>query len=326
MTQHIGFLIYPDYKMLDLSGPLCAFQMAGTFLGSHPYRLHVLSVHGGMVPSSAGPALETRPAHEATLDTLIVVGGDGTRLLEDTEIAVIGRAARKARRLASVCTGAFVLARCGLLDGKRATTHWRFAPELQRDYPAVQVEGDAIFIQDGHIWTSAGVTAGIDLALALIEEDLGVAVSRAVAQEMVVYHRRPGGQSQFSAMLEMTPESDRIRLALSFARDHLAEALPIERLAKVACLSVRQFGRAFKQETGETPAKAVERLRAEAARSRVENETEAIETIAATGGFSDPERMRRAFLRVYGIPPQTMRRSARREVGTGVGHLPATGS
>lgn len=312
MTKHIGFLIYPDYKMLDLSGPLCAFQMAGTLFSSRSYSLHVLSVHGGMVPSSAGLALETRPVQEATLDTLIIAGGEGTRLLEDTEIAVIGRAARKVRRLASVCTGASVLARCGLLDGKRATTHWRYAPELQRDYPAVQVEGDAIFIHDGPIWTSAGVTAGIDLALALIEEDLGAAVSRAVAQEMVVYHRRPGGQSQFSAMLEMTPESDRIRLALGFAHDHLAEALPVERLAAIACLSVRQFGRAFKRETGETPAKAVERLRAEAARSRVENETEAIETIAATVGFSDPERMRRAFLRIYGVPPQAMRRNAHR--------------
>jgi len=313
MTQHIGFLIYPDYKMIDLSGPLCAFQMAGTLLGSDPYHLHILSVPGGMVPSNAGLALETRPVQEAALDTLIIVGGDGPDLLEDTEIAVIGRAALKARRLASVCTGAFVLARCGLLDGKRATTHWRYASELQRNYPAVQVERDAIFIQDGHIWTSAGVTSGIDMALALIEEDLGTAVSRTVAQEMVVYHRRPGGQSQFSAMLEMMPESDRIRLALSFARDHLAEALPVERLAAVACLSVRQFGRAFKQETGETPAKAVERLRAEAARSRVENEAEAIEEIAATVGFSDPERMRRAFLRIYGVPPQAMRRIARRD-------------
>jgi len=315
MTKHIGFLIYPDYKMIDLSGPLCAFQMAGTLLGSTPYCLHILSVQGGMVPSNAGLALETRPVQEAALDTLIIVGGDGPDLLEDTEIAVIGRAALKARRLASVCTGAFVLARCGLLDGKRATTHWRYASELQRDYPAVQVERDAIFTHDGHLWTSAGVTSGIDMALALIEEDLGTAVSRTVAQEMVVYHRRPGGQSQFSAMLEMMPESDRIRLALSFAHDHLAEPLPVERLAAVACLSVRQFGRAFKQETGETPAKAVERLRAEAARSRVENEAEAIEEIAATVGFSDPERMRRAFLRIYGVPPQAMRRIARRDAG-----------
>ena len=312
MPQNIGFLIYPEHQMLDLSGPLCAFQAAGTIHGGAPYQLHILSVHGGLMQSSVGVSLETRPIGEAALDTLIVVGGRGWRLWEADELEVIRREAIKARRLASVCTGAFILAKCGLLDGRRATTHWRFAAELQRDYPAIQVEGDQIFIQDRDLWTSAGITAGIDLALALIEEDLGADLSRAVAQELVVYHRRPGGQSQFSAMLEMMPESDRIRLALGYARDHLTEPLPIERLADVACLSVRQFGRTFKRETGETPAKAVERLRAEVARSRVENEIDPIETIAASVGFSDPERMRRAFLRLYGQPPQAMRRNAHR--------------
>jgi len=312
MPQNIGFLIYPEHQMLDLSGPLCAFQAAGTIHGEEPYRLHVLSIQGGAIRSSVGMSLETTPISDVALDTLIVVGGRGWRLLDDGEIAALRQAALKARRLASVCTGAFALARCGLLDGRRATTHWRFAAQLQKDYPAIQVESDLIYIKDGELWTSAGITAGIDLALALIEEDLGADISRAVAQELVVYHRRPGGQSQFSAMLEMTPESDRIRLALSYARDHLTESLPIERLAAVACLSVRQFGRTFKRETGETPAKAIERLRAEVARSRVENDTEPIETIAASVGFSDPERMRRAFLRLYGQPPQALRRNAQR--------------
>ncbi|MEO7718023.1 MAG: GlxA family transcriptional regulator [Capsulimonas sp.] len=312
MPKHIGFLIYNEHQMLDLSGPLCAFQVAARASGDEAYRLHVLSVSGERVRSTVGLVLETEALGDVALDTLIVVGGAGSRLLGDGEISAIRGAALKTARVASVCTGAFVLAKCGLLDGRRATTHWRFAAQLQRDYPNVQVAGDLIFSKDGHVWTSAGITAGVDLALALIEEDLGPAVSRAVAQELVVYHRRPGGQSQFSAMLEMTPESDRIRLALGFARDHLTEPIPIERLAAVACLSVRQFQRAFKRETGETPAKAIERLRAEAARSRVENETEGIETIAASVGFSDPERMRRAFLRLYGAPPQAIRRSARR--------------
>jgi transcriptional regulator GlxA family with amidase domain len=166
-------------------------------------------------------------------------------------------------------------------------------------------------VRDGAIWSSAGVTAGIDLALALIEEDFGRDLSRAVAQELVVYHRRPGSQSQFSAMLALEPESDRVRRALGFARDHLGERLPVERLAEAAHLSPRQFGRAFRAETGETPAKAVERLRAEAARARIESGSDPVERIAESVGFSDPERMRRAFLRLFGQPPQALRRAAR---------------
>ena len=307
MQKDVGFLIYPQCELLDLSGPLCAFQVAGP-----AYRLHVLSVHGGPACASVGVSIEAAPLDSVSLDTLIIVGGQGRRLLDDDALHAIRSKASGVRRLASVCTGAFVLAKCGLLDGRRATTHWRYATELQRDYPAVKVEGDRIFVKDGEVWTSAGITAGIDLALAMIEEDLGVDASRTVAQELVVYHRRSGGQSQFSAMLEMSPDSDRIRLALSYAREHLSDPLPIERLADVACLSVRQFGRAFKRETGETPAKAIERMRVELARSRVESRTEPIELIAASVGFSDPERMRRAFVRLYGLPPQAIRRGANR--------------
>jgi transcriptional regulator GlxA family with amidase domain len=211
----------------------------------------------------------------------------------------------------SVCTGAFLLAEARLLDGRRATTHWRYAANLQREFPRVKVESDRIFVKDGSVWTSAGITAGIDLALALIEEDLGIDVSRAVARELVVYHRRSGGQSQFSALLELEPESDRIRRALAFARDHLAEPLSVERLAAAAGIGPRQFSRAFRAETGETPARAIERLRTEAARLRVEAETEPIEQIAAAAGFADPERMRRAFVRRFGQPPQALRRAAR---------------
>jgi transcriptional regulator GlxA family with amidase domain len=204
-----------------------------------------------------------------------------------------------------------VLAAAGLLDGRRATTHWRHAALLQRLYPKVRVESDRIFIDDGGLWTSAGITAGIDLALALIEADLGLEMARGVARDMVVYHRRAGGQAQFSTLLDLAPPSERMRRALAFAREHLHEPLGVERLADAACLSARQFGRTFLAETGQTPAKAVERLRAEAARLRVEAGREPLEAIAKAVGFADPERMRRAFLRVFGQPPQGLRRAAR---------------
>ena len=228
----------------------------------------------------------------------------------------IKRLAANARRIASVCTGAFLLAEAGLLDGRRATTHWARAADLQRCYPAVTVDADRIFITDGPIWSSAGITAGIDLALALIETDHGTHLARAVAQELVVYHRRPGGQSQFSALSLMEPTSDRMRIALTYAREHLAEPLTLERLAEAAKLSPRQFGRAFRRETGETPAKAVERLRAEAARLRLEDGSEPVERVAQAVGFDDPERMRRAFLKLYGKPPQEIRRIARSNPAT----------
>jgi len=196
----------------------------------------------------------------------VVVGGETERMRHPDEIMAVKHLAGDATRVVAVCTGAFLLAEAGLLDGRRATTHWACARDLQQGYPAVNVEPDRIFVADGPVWTSAGITAGIDLALALIEADYGIHLARAVARKLVVYHRRPGGQSQFSALSLMEPESDRMRIALAFAREHLSEQLPLDRLAEVARLSPRQFGRAFRHETGETPAKAVERLRVEAAR------------------------------------------------------------
>ncbi len=310
MIKKIGFLVYPGYQLLDFSGPMCAFEMAGRFSGDLQYQVHVVSVQGGPIASSLGLDLETSELGRRSYDTLIIVGGSRW-VMKLSDVAAVQRKSANVRRVASVCTGAFVLAQCGLLDGRRATTHWRMSADLQREYPAVHVDSDSIFIRDGHIWTSAGISSGIDLALALIEEDCGAPVAVAVAQELVVYYRRPGGQSQFSTMSEIAAESDRIKSALSYAREHLTESLSVEKLAEVACLSPRQFGRAFKAETGETPAKAVERLRAEVARERIKNDAEAVESIAAAVGFSDPERMRRAFLRLYGEPPQSLRRKAR---------------
>ena len=312
MTRHIAFFVFPDFQLLDLSGPLAAFQVAGETL-PEAYRLSVASEDGGEVRSSSGIGVTTQAACASGLDTLIVVGGRGVHssVSASTVVPLLTALAATARRIAGVCTGAFLLAAGGLLDGRRATTHWRYAARLQTAYPAVQVDADKIFVRDGLIWTSAGITAGIDLALALIEDDLGAAIAKAVAREMVVYYRRPGGQSQFSTLLDLTPPSARINRALSFARDHLSEPLPVDRLAGAARLSPRQFGRAFVTETGQTPAKAVERLRAETARPLVEDSREPLEAIARATGFVDPERMRQGFIRTFGQPPQALRRAAR---------------
>jgi len=251
------------------------------------------------------------PIGRRAFDTVIFVGGDIDPMQTSENIAAAGKLAAKASRVASVCTGAFLLAETGLLDGLRAATHWRYATQLQSRFPRIRVDGDSIYIEDGRVWTSAGIASGIDLALGIIERDMGAEIARAVSRLLVVPYRRPGGQSQFSAMSRMEPESDRIRIALNFAREHLAEALPVERLADAARLSLRQFGRAFRRETGETPARAVERLRVEAARLRLQGGSEPIEQIALAVGFTDPERMRRAFIKLHGHPPQAIRRESR---------------
>lgn len=318
-ARDIAFFVYPGFQIQDLSGPLSVFEVAGTKVDNVPYRCDVVSLTGGLVASSSGLKVMTQKIRQAPYDTLLVMGGSvpaDPALLPSLPEQLSLSIAKGIRRIASVCTGAFILAHAGLLDGRTATTHWKYAARLQKEFPKVKVDSDRIYIKDGAIWTSAGVTAGIDLALALIEEDLGSDIARGVARTLIVYYRRPGNQSQFSAMAEMEPESDRIRRVLSYMRENLTQALPTEQLATVACLSPRQFGRAFLAETGETPAKAVERLRVEAARQRVERSLEPIEIIARTVGFVDPERMRRAFIRVTGHPPQSIRRMAAGEIDT----------
>jgi transcriptional regulator GlxA family with amidase domain len=313
MTKRIIFVVAPDFEMLDLSGPACAFNSALKH-HSRPYGMAVISSGGGQVPSSQGISVETAsPDSVTSCDTLVAVGGPKARADEADPgtIRLIRSLAGEARRVTSICTGAFYLAESGLLDGRRATTHWRWAPLLQSRFPAIRVDADRIYIQDGKIWTSAGITAGIDMALAMIEDDCGAVTARAVARDMLVYYRRSGGQSQFSAILELEPASSRIREALAFAREHLRNDLSVERLAEVACISPRQFARVFVKETGETPARAIERLRAEVARGWVEESAEPIEKIAAQTGFGDPERMRRAFIRLFGQSPQALRRIAR---------------
>ena len=309
----ICFVVFPGFELLDLSGPRCAFNLTAR-LPHAPYDVRIVSAGGGLVDGFAGVRIETAPAPESgPIDTVVAVGAPVAYVVEGdaATIDLLGEMAPRARRKASVCTGAFLLAAAGLLDGRRATTHWRYAALLQRRFPKVRVDADRVFVQDGDTWTSAGITAGIDLALALIEDDCGADVSKAVARDLVVHHRRSGGQSQFSAMLELEPPAGRIKDALAFAREHLGERLSVNRLADVACISPRQFARLFVAETGETPARAIERLRVEAAAHRVETGYDPIEQIASDTGFGDLERMRRAFLRTYGQPPQALRRAAR---------------
>lgn len=311
MPHTVAFYVHEGHQLLDLAGPLDAFHAANAAADRPFYATNVLSISGGEVCGGTGLPIGTRPAGEASADTLIVVGGQRERLQDADEAAVVRSLASRATRIASVCTGAFLLGEAGLLNGRRATTHWSRTNELQQRFPSVSVEPDRIFVEDGPIWTSAGITAGIDLALAMIEADHGTDLSRTVSRELVVYHRRPGGQSQFSVLSLLEPDADRMRMALAFAREHLAEPLPVDRLAEAARLSPRQFGRAFRQATGETPAKAVERLRVEAARLRLEEGSESVELIARSVGFGDPERMRRAFVKRVGLSPQALRQTVR---------------
>ena len=313
MTRHVGFLIFPDFQLLDAAGPIAAFEIGGAY-GGGAYALHVLAQTAGRVASSSGASLYAEAIADApALDTLIVAGGQGTR--DAAQVAALAgdvrRTAASARRTASVCSGAFILAEAGLLDGRRATTHWSRTTGFAQRYPKVRLEPDRIYVKDGEVWSSAGITAGIDLSLALIAEDLGEDVARRTAQQLVVYHRRPGGQSQFSALLEMDRPEGRFGGLMGWMRERLHEPLNVERLADRAAMSPRNFARAFAAETGVTPARAVERLRVEAARERIEAGPEPIELIAQASGFGEPERMRRAFLRAFGQPPQALRRSAR---------------
>jgi len=314
VTRIVGILIFPDFQLLDAAGPATAFDVATRLTTPPAYRVRALARVAGPVTSSSGVTLMAESFPDSRLlDMLIVAGGRGTRdaVNCETTLGFLREAAAGVPRVASVCTGAFLLAATGLLDGRQATTHWRLAASLARNYPRVKVSPDRIFVRDGRIWTSAGITAGIDLALALIAEDLGEAVAKRTAQELVVYYRRPGSQSQYSALLELDGAGGRFAPLLAWTRERLSEPLSVERLADRVGMSPRHFARAFVAETGTTPAKAVERMRLEVARERIEGGTDPIDRIARLTGFGDPERMRRAFIRAVGQPPQSLRRGAR---------------
>lgn len=309
--RRIGLLVYPGFQIMSLS-VTTVLELANQISGQPVYEIVVASEHGGLVATSIGVPVQTSPFGEDEFDTIIVSAASDIRPSSPILLEFIRKAeAGAARQVVTGCTGAFVLAEAGILNGRRATTHWLHARDLQRLYPDIMVDEDRIFIEDRKVWTSAGMTAAIDLALALVEDDLGVEIARSVAKAMVVYHRRAGGQSQFSSLLELAPKSDRIQSVLNYAKSHLASALTVEELAKVARLSPRQFSRAFSLETGQPPAKAIENLRVEAARLAIEDGRHNIDEVAQMTGFGDRDRMRRAFLRTLGQPPQVLRRNAR---------------
>ena len=311
--QRIGVVTFPGFHVMSLAA-MSVFEAANSELGERRYDVHFLSENGGPVRTSAGLMVETEPFDDSLFDTLIV-GGSTEQSFSPSEglLTYLRKAPEISRRLAATCVGAFTLAEAGLLDGKLVTTHWDYARELQRRYPKVKVQEDRIFVIDGSVWTSAGMTATMDLVLAMVEKDVSPELAQTVAKKMVIHHRRAGGQSQFSALLQLEPKSDRIQTALAFARKNLHTGLTVEKLAEAAHLSPRQFTRAFAAETGESPAKAIEKLRLEAARLMLEDSRHPIETIARQTGFADRERMRRAFVRVFGLPPQAMRRQVRKD-------------
>jgi transcriptional regulator GlxA family with amidase domain len=309
----IGVLVFPDFQLLDAAGPISVFEIADRFAGVRP-SVKLLAETPGPVRSSCGIEMLARSLKAAgAISTLIVAGGKGVDVAAASPniLAFVRAMAKRGVRIASVCSGAYILAEAGLLDGRRATTHWRRTRHFLSAYPKVKLEPDRIFVRDGEIWSSAGITAGIDLALAMAGEDFGDEIAHKTARELVLYNRRSGGQSQFSSLLELKAPGGRFGTLLTWAREHLDAPLTVEDLAEQAGMSSRHFARAFIAETGTTPSKAIERLRIEVARQRVQSSSEAIEAVAKLTGFRDPERMRRAFIRAFGQPPQSLRRAAR---------------
>lgn len=299
---------FPSVQILDVTGPLEVFSTASRFLPIPRYATQLVSTEGGPVLSTSGLEFATGPIDEVVgdIDTLVVAGGrDMDQAAGDPRLVDnIRRLALHSRRVTSVCSGAFLLAAAGLLDGRRATTHWAECEMLERAYPNVSVEPDAIYVQDGNVWSSAGVTAGIDLALALVADDHGRKAAATVARRLVVYLRRSGGQGQFSALLAAQSANDEpIRDVLAWVPDNLTADLSISAMATQAHLSERQFSRVFKSEVGITPAEHVEAVRMEAACRLLETTGMAMEEIARACGFGTPETMNRAFRRRLNTTP-----------------------
>ena len=314
----VGIVAYPGVEIIDLTGPMEVFAFANVGLQrsgvcSEPaYPMHVLAAKPGPVMSSCGLQIIADKAYSDVqdgIDTLLIAGTpEVSCLLCDPALQDWVRTmAPKVRRLASVCTGAFLLAESGLLDGRRATSHWDYCDWLARDYPAVTVEADRIFVRDGSISTSGGITSGIDMALSMVEEDWGSELALLVARYLVVFLKRPGGQSQFSAYLTSEATHPDLKELQAWIVLHLTEDLRVEALAERMCMSPRNFARFFLTETGMTPAKFVEMARMDAARHYLGSTMLSIEVVADKSGFGDPERMRRAFIRQLGVNPQSYR-------------------
>lgn len=310
MPHRLAFVVFPGFQQLDVAGPMAVFEVAERMCPGR-YAWRVTAPQAGPVASSAGiPWAAQALPRAGSFDTLLISGGDGIDAVaaQPRLQQWLRRAATGAERVASVCSGSLWLAAAGLLDGRAATTHWCRTRQFQQAYPQVRLQADRIHVRDGRIWTSAGITAGIDLALALVAHDLGDAVARAVARQLVVYHRRPGGQSQFSEMLALAPAEGRFAPLLDHVRQHLAQRHGVADLAARAAMSPRHFTRAFTAETGSTPARAVERLRADAARALLESGPASVQAVARRCGYANPEHMRRSFVRLFGLPPSAVRR------------------
>ena len=333
--RHVVLVAFPGAQILDVTGPLEVFATAdrmrrerGTSDGP-AYALEVAAHSAGPLATSSGLEIVASRALRdvrGPIDTLIVAGGNGTEaaLRDAALLAWIRRYGPRARRLASVCSGAFLLAEAGLLDGRRAVTHWRSCQLLARRYPAVQVEPDPIFIADGRVYTSAGVCAGMDLALALVEEDLGREISLAVARQLVVFLKRPGGQSQFSAQLQVQQASrEPLRELQAWIVENPEADLSAPALAARVGMSPRNFARVFTREVGETPARYVERARLEAARRRLEESDAPIERVADACGFGTAETMRRVFQRSLLVSPAEYRGRFRSPGSANERHNPA---
>jgi transcriptional regulator GlxA family with amidase domain len=306
-VRRVVIAAFPGVQSLDVVGPAEVFSSAGA------YRVEVVAPDPAPFFMSNGiqvvPAAAMRDLR-GPIDTLIIAGGEGTRRAATDERVIrwVRSAAKRSRRVTSVCTGAFVLAQAGLLDGRRATTHWQWCDALAQMFPAVEVERDAIFVADGSTYTSAGVTAGMDLALALVEEDLGPQAARDVAQQLVVFLRRPGGQSQFSSQLAALPAGyEPLRELQAWIPANIGADLSVPALAERVAMSPRNFARTFRRETGMTPAAYVESLRVEQARIGLESSDAPVDRIAAHCGFGTVETMRRAFHRRLGVGPAAYR-------------------
>jgi transcriptional regulator GlxA family with amidase domain len=307
--RKIGMVLFPGFEMMCFVA-FCAFEGANKIAGKTLYDLQVLSEEGGPLRSSLGINVTTKPLGEDEFDTLFV--GAGTEIPSTSNVLAgyLRQASRSTRRLVSICLGAFALGDAGLLDNRRATTHWRYVQQLRDRFPKCGVEQDKIFIADGQIWTAAGMSAASDLAVNMIESDHGSDLARAVARNLVMHHRRAGGESQHSALLELDAKADRIQRALAYAKTNLHRSLDVEDLARTACLSPRQFTRVFRSETGVSPAKAIETLRLESAKVMLDQSRLPLEEVARQSGFNSRERMRRAFVRAYGDTPRAMRLNA----------------
>ncbi|MFF4534672.1 GlxA family transcriptional regulator [Streptomyces aureus] len=306
-------VLFDGVQSLDVTGPLEVFAGAETYRGGS-YEIRTASLDGGRVRSSSGLVLvpDRALADAPEPHTLLVPGGSGTRRPDPGLIAWLRDQGPRAGRLVSVCTGAALLAAAGLLDGRRATTHWAHCERLARDHPAVTVDPDPIYVRDGNVSTSAGVTSGIDLALALVEEDLGRDAALTIARHLVVFLRRPGNQAQFSAQLAaQTARREPLREVQRWISEHPGDDLSVESLAVRAALSPRHFARAFRTETGMTPGRYVERVRLEHARRLLEDTADGIEEVSRASGYGTPEAMRRAFVKLLGSAPAEYRRRFR---------------